>query len=182
MLAYIRNCIKKWTCEKDGSTAIEFAMIAIPFTFILIGIIELSLYFATTTVLHGATEGAARLVRTGQVQQTNGDPQAMFETEMCDLARLLIPCNKIQYEVITLNDFSDFANHPVQYDADGDLISNGFAAGDVNDVVLIRAIYRYPFITPLLGPILGEGTDHSKLILSTIVLQTEPYDFDGGGA
>ncbi len=176
MLCLLRQFMQK----KDGSTAIEFAMIAVPFTFILIGIIELSLYFATTSLLHGAAEEAARLVRTGQVQQAAGDPQQMFEDALCDHAAVFISCGDIKYEVITLDDFSDFSNYPVQYDANGDLIYNGFTAGGVNDVVLIRAMYRYNFMTPLLGPILGEGSSNSRLILSTIVLQTEPYDFEEG--
>ena len=174
----MHNLLKKWTKKEDGSTAIEFALIAVPFVFMLIGIIELSLYFATTSLLHGAAENAARLVRTGQVQQASGDPQQMFEEALCDHAAVFISCNDIQYEVITLNDFADFSNYPPQYDEEGNLVTNGFSAGGVNDVVLIRAVHRYNFATPLLAPILGEDGTSSRLILSTIVLQTEPYDFD----
>ena len=172
--------LQKWKSQDDGSTAIEFALTAIPVIMLLIGIIELSLFFAANNILHGATESAARLIRTGQVQQAAGDPQVMFEDALCDHASIFIPCNKIQYEVITLADFSDYSTYPIQYDLDGNLDSNGFAAGGVNDVVLIRAIYRYKFITPLMGPILGDGADNSKLILSTIILQTEPYNFEEG--
>ncbi|MGB1077420.1 MAG: TadE/TadG family type IV pilus assembly protein [Bdellovibrionales bacterium] len=172
------NFFKKWTKKEDGSTAIEFALIAIPFVFMLIGIIELSLYFATTSLIHGAAETAARLIRTGQVQQSLGDPQQMFEDALCEHAATFVNCNDIQYEVITLANFGDFENYPPQYDDDGNLITSGFSAGGVNDVVLIRAVHRYNFATPLLAPVLGENGGNSRLILSTIILQTEPYDFD----
>ncbi len=176
----MRNLFKKWRKQEDGATAVEFSLIAIPFVIIILGIIEISLYFATSSLLHGSAEEAARLIRTGQVQQSLGDPQTMFEEALCEHAAVFISCNDIQYEVITLNDFSDFDNHPPQYDADGNLVTAAFSAGGVNDVVLVRAVHRYDFTTPIIGSIIGDSGTNSRLILSTIVLQTEPYDFEGG--
>ena len=174
----MNKLFKKWRNGNDGATAIEFAMIAAPFMFLLIGILELALFFTATSLLHGASENAARLVRTGQVQQALGDPQQMFEDALCDHASVFIACDEIQYEVITLDDFSDFDNHPAQYDANGVLVPAGFSAGGVNAVVLIRAVHSYNFATPLMGHIMGTNGTTSRNILSTIVLQTEPYNFD----
>ncbi len=169
---------KKWTTQNDGATAIEFALISVPVVFLIIGIIELSLFFATSTLLHGAAESASRLIRTGQIQQAQGDPQTMFESALCDHAAIFISCAQIQYEAVQLDNFSDYDNYPVQYDDDGNLVSNGFSVGGVNDVVLVRAATRYNFATPLIGTILGEGGTMSRGILTTIILQTEPYDFE----
>lgn len=174
------SSLRKWQQEDDGATAIEFAMIVGPFIFLIIGIVELSLFFASTSILHGATEDAARLIRTGQVQQTAGDPQQLFEDALCDHASVFISCDNIDYEVITLDGFSDFENHPVQYDEENNFESAGFSAGGVNDVVLIRAIHTYNFATPFIGHLLGKDGSTERNILSTIVLQTEPYDFDDG--
>ena len=43
--------MKNWIGNTDGATAVEFALVAAPFTFLLVGIIELSLMFAATNTL-----------------------------------------------------------------------------------------------------------------------------------
>ena len=168
--------IRRWWRGEDAATAVEFALIAFPFFYLLVGIVELSLMFAAMSTLDAATNDAARLIRTGQVQQTNGDPQQMFEDVLCDKVSGFMPCSAIQYEVITMSGFSDFASYPASYDEDGNLQSSGFDPGSVDDVILIRAVYRYPFMTPLLGAAFADGPNNTKLIVTTVVLETEPYD------
>ncbi len=168
--------IRKWLRGEEAATAVEFALVAFPFIYLLIGIVELSIMFAGMSTLDAATNDAARLIRTGQVQQTNGDPQQMFEDLLCERASVFLPCSAIQYEVITMSGFSDFASFPASYDEDGNLQSSGFNPGAVDDVVLIRAAYRYPLMTPLLGAAFSDGPNNTKLMVTTVVLETEPYD------
>jgi len=167
---------KKWVKKEEGATAVEFALVAFPFIYLLVGTIELSIMFAATSTLDAATNDAARLIRTGQVQQTNGDPQQLFEDTLCAKASVFIPCSAIQYEVVTMSGFSDFASFPAGFDDDGNLISQGFNPGAVDDVILIRAAYRYPLMTPLFGHAFSDGPNNTKLMLTTVVLETEPYD------
>ena len=146
----MRNVFKKWFYDEDASTAVEFALVSFPFIFLLVGIIELSVMFAAMSTLDAATNDAARLIRTGQAQMS-ADPEDAFKQLLCDRASVFLDCNNIQYEVIHMNGFSDFASYPATYDEDGNLQSQGFDAGAVDDVILIRAAYRYPLLTPLLG-------------------------------
>lgn len=169
--------IKKWLKGDDAATAVEFALVAFPFTFLLIGIIELSVMFAAMSTLDSATNDASRLIRTGQAQMDD-DPQQLFEDLLCERASVFLDCNDIQYEVVTMNGFSDFASYPASYDENGDLISSGFDAGSVDDVVLIRAVYRYPLLTPLLSTAFSDGPNNTKLMVTTVVLETEPYDVE----
>ncbi len=60
----------KWGKNRDGATAIEFAFLAMPYLLLSLGIIELSLMFASESLLEGATSRAARTVKTGQLQQS----------------------------------------------------------------------------------------------------------------
>ncbi|HAJ89575.1 MAG TPA: pilus assembly protein [Rhodospirillaceae bacterium] len=168
--------VRRWWKGEDAATAVEFALVAFPFFYLLVGIIELSIMFAAMSTLDAATNDAARLIRTGQVQQTNGDPRQMFEDVLCGKVKGFIPCNAIQYEVITMDGFSDFASYPASFDEDGNLQSAGFDPGSVDDVVLIRAAYRYPLLTPLLGAAFADSPHNSKLMITTVVLETEPYD------
>ena len=39
-------------------------------------------------------------------------------------------------------------------------------------------VYTYTMMTPFIGQLLA-GPNNSRLFMSTIVLQTEPYEFEG---
>ena len=172
------RCVHHWFKSKTGSTAVEFALVAVPFTYLLIGIVEMSIMFAGSANLHSATNAAARLVRTGQAQQSAGNPEDVFRDRLCENVDILLDCSRLQYEVISMDGFGDFAMHQAQYDEDGNLISQGFDAGGSSDVVLIRVAYRYPFIVPIIGNLLADGNGMTKLLLSTVVMQNEPYDIN----
>ncbi len=175
-MRHIVGWVKEWARNDTASTAVEFSLVAVPFTYILIGIIEISLMFGAASVLNGATNDAARLIRTGQAQ-TSADPETTFRDVLCSSASALIRCNRLQYEVIAIPDFDSFANFPPNFNDDGDLQPQGFDAGGVNTTVLIRTAYRYQFMTPMLGEVLSDASNNSRLMMATVVLQTEPYEF-----
>ncbi len=169
--------LNKWVRRKDGATAIEFSMLFMPYLLISLGIIELSLMFLSASLVEGATDSAARLIKTGKVQQTSGDPEQMFRDALCDFATVLVDCNDMIIEVTTINSYSDFSDPT--YDSDGNLVPQPFDPGGSNSKVIIRVAYRYQMITPLVGPLLN-GPGGSTLFMSTIVMQSEPYEFQGG--
>lgn len=170
--------IKQWCRKRDGVTAVEFSLLALPLIVMVIGIIEISLMFTTQSLLDASTATAARLIRTGQVQQDGGNEE-MFREALCDFAEILIPCDDIQLQVQVLEDFgSAEETPPPEFDEEGNLEGQGFAAGDINSVILIRAVYQYSIMTPLMQPVLTNRADGTRLMISTIVLQNEPYEFE----
>ena len=154
----------------------EFSLVAFPFTYLLMGIVELSLMFAAMSTLDYATNSAARLIRTGQVQQSGASSEQLFKDTLCSYAAVFLDCGALQYEVIKMDSFSDFASYPASFDDDGNLMSTGFDPGAVDDVILIRTAYKYQLLTPLLSSAFSDTTNNSKLMMSTVVLETEPYD------
>ena len=46
------------------------------------------------------------------------------------------------------------------------------------DVVMIRTAYQYPIMTPLFQVMLTNNNGSTRTMLSTVVLQTEPYEFE----
>lgn len=170
--------MRTWTRDRRGTTAIEFSLVAIPFVIMMVGIIEIAILYTAGSLLEGSTASAARMIRTGQLQQLNPtNPEVVFRDALCANIRALVNCNNIQIEVVQLPDgFTDAGDYAPQFDEDGNLIVRPFTMGTSSDVVLIRTAYRYPFLTPLLSPLLG-GSAGSRLLMSTLVLETEPYDF-----
>lgn len=166
----------KWLLSTKGTTAIEFSLLAMPFVIFVIGIIELSLVFLGGAVLNGAVYDAARMIRTGQVQQS-ADPEVAFSEALCDHASLLLDCNQLEYQVETLESFSD-ADLSLQVDEDGHMIQAPFDTGGVSDVVIIRVTYLYPFMTPFIGNLLSDYPGNKKLLMATTVFESEPYQFE----
>ncbi len=169
--------IKQFIRKQHGVTAIEFAFVALPFFMMIIGILELGMYYASATVMEGATVSAARIIRTGQAQET-ADPVASFTNHLCSKVDQIMDCNNLQYEVINPpgSNFSEAADIQPIFDSDGNLQSGGFDDGEANEVVIVRAAYRFNFATPWLGNLLG-GTSRSALIMATATVRNEPYEF-----
>lgn len=175
----LRKLIAPWVRNKEGTTAIEFSLLAIPYVFLTVGIIEMAMMFTTASMLEAATGSAARMIRTGQIQQATNDPatqQNMFRDAFCEFA-VLVNCSQVQLEVINIGDFSSFGDFAPSFDGDGNMVSQGFDSGGVSDVILIRVAYRYTLMTPFIGNLLGESGTNSRLFVSTVVLQNEPYEF-----
>lgn len=170
--------ITYWRDER-GMVAVEFGLLAAPFFMLLMGLIEVSLSFAAGVVLEGASADAARLIRTGQAQ-TSADPEAMFRERLCDKVGIMLDCDSIQYEVIRVepNSFSGAQSYTPVFDDEGNLVSSGFSTGNSNDVVLIRTVYKYEFLTPYLGAMMtGSSGKNWVTHMATVVVKAEPYIF-----
>ena len=66
------SLLSRWRRDNSGATAVEFAIIALPFMLLMFGIMTVCLYFFTNFSLENAAWAAARSVRTGQMQQGTG--------------------------------------------------------------------------------------------------------------
>lgn len=171
----IKALWQRWWKDDDAATAVEFAIVGVPFVFIMIGLIEVSLMFAANSMLQDATSQAARVIRTGQAQLSGADPEQIFRDQLCYVANIFLDCGRVQYEVMPMGTFDDAGANQPTFDVDGNLVSQGFDAGTVSDVMLIRTVYYYPLMTPILGPLLADGPGQTKFMMSTMIFETEPY-------
>ncbi len=57
--------------DRSGSTAIEFAALALPFSMLVFAILESCIAFAGQEVMANATDDVARQLRTGQVRSVS---------------------------------------------------------------------------------------------------------------
>lgn len=165
-----------WIKREEGATAIEFAFLAFPFFIMLIAIIEISLLMANASILEGAANTAARLIRTGQIQQ-DADPEAMFQQALCNHARIM-DCERIQYMVTPLNNFGEAQDFEPSFDEEGNMEDEDFEAGGSSDIVMIRISYMYRLLTPLVSEFFSDYPNNQRLLMSTVVFETEPYEFE----
>lgn len=183
------SIIRRFFRGDDGITAVEFALVVAPFLWVLMAIMELSMAFAASTSLEGATLSASRMIKTGQAQSppSGMTSEDVFVNSLCDEAVVFLRCQDLKYQVVLLGDNSGFSNADnitVDFDQNGDIIDangnvgNSFNSGGISDVVLIRVIYHYEFMTPLMGMIFANNDLNAMTFISTVVLKNEPYDFE----
>ncbi len=63
-----RGFLARFLRDRSGSTAIEFTMLAIPFSLLVFAILESCIAFAGQEVMANATDAVARQIRTGQIK------------------------------------------------------------------------------------------------------------------
>ena len=169
--------------HEDGATAVEFAFFALPFAFIMMGMIEIGMMSTAGTVLQGATDESARLIRTGQAQES-GNAQQAFEDMLCDRVDLLMDCDDLNYEVIKIDENQGFGGASIDlslvqpvFDPNGELQSQGFDPGQENSLIIVRVAYNYPLMSPFVAPFFSDSGNNKRLLMSTAIIQNEPYDF-----
>jgi Flp pilus assembly protein TadG len=160
---------------KKGSAAVEFAMLAIPFFLLLYAVIDTSLvYFATQTLENGVST-AARQIRTGQAQAANMTQQ-QFRTMICNQITMLLACDA--HLGIDVRKFTSFGNVavPAALDANGNLTGNyQFNMGAAGDIVVVRAFYAWPVLTPNFGQSLVNMSNNSRLLTAAMAFKNEPF-------
>lgn len=164
--------------DQRGVTAVEFAIVAVPFLMMLFGIITVGLFFFTTFSLENAVERAARLIRTGQVQES-GMTTEEFKEEVCARAPAYVDCaGKLR---VNVQSFASFANivTPSCVDNGGNLVppaGTTYSPGDAGEVVLVTVCYEWELAGSLPFLSVGNMPNGSALIQASTTFRTEPYN------
>jgi Flp pilus assembly protein TadG len=177
MFSRVRAVSGRLRRDRSGASAVEFALIAVPFLTLLYGIVELALAFLLSTSLENATAQTARKIRTGELQNSGAANAAGFKKAVCDdLGWLAGECQSQLYiDVRTFQTF-DSVNMPQP-------VSNGefnpgaltFNAGGPNEIVVVRAYYQWKLFTPLISKAMQTLKNGSMLVVSTATFRNEPY-------
>jgi Flp pilus assembly protein TadG len=160
--------------DRRGSVALEYSILLLPAMMILFAIFEMGLVIFENSVVEGATRDAARRLRTGQVQ-ASADPAGAFRQAFCASLFSFYSCASFTFDVRTFADFTNISLPAPQFDAQGNVSNTQFAPGGAGAVTTVRVIYRHVFATPLIGSLMGAGSDNSLPIIATAVFKTEPY-------
>lgn len=177
--------MRRYKKNEDGSTAVEFALLALPFVLTVVAIIELAMYFATATILEGAVGDLSRAVRTGQIFDEGNidDMDELFTEILCEKSYIVTDCDSFQYEVIQINSFGDAGDVDLVLDEDGNFADpqNDLNNLDAGCIGVIRILYPYQFITPFFGDVFATYPNRVRVIIATTVVKTEPFNFDSAG-
>jgi Flp pilus assembly protein TadG len=174
--AFMPRILRRFARKNDGTAAVEFAFIAAPFLALVFAILETALVFFAGQVLETAAADSARLILTGQAQQSGLD-QAKFKEEVCKRIYGLFDCaGGLTVDVRTCSSFGTCdMSKPI--DANGNLnIDPQYAPGKSGDIVVVRLIYQWPVYVSLLGLNLSDLTNGQRLLMATQAFRNEPYE------
>jgi Flp pilus assembly protein TadG len=164
--------------EEKGATALEFAMIALPFLFLIMSMLELALVFLIYTTLENALSISSRTIRTGSLQSSGTPPTASaFVASICgNMGWLQSVCtSQLQVDVRTETQFSN----PTEPDpmSTGTFKSSAltFNPGTAGQIVLVRAFYQWPLIMPIMDAALSRSNNGVMEIVAATTFVNEPY-------
>ncbi len=171
-----------------GVTTIEFALVAVPFLVLVLGIMTVGIQFLALHSLENGVANASRQIRTGEAQ-TQGLTRGNFRQLVCDSAGSFIACdNRLVVHLQSATSFSGLTPPPACTTANGNLApASGSAAdalsaatGQENMKVLVLACYHWDegagFWQRMFNLLSPTPQTQGQIILSAAsVFQTEPY-------
>jgi Flp pilus assembly protein TadG len=164
--------------DESGSAAVEFAVIAPVFFFLMFVIAETALVFIAEQVMDNAVFETARLIRTGQVQGTMSTEE--FQTEVCNRMSVFVDCDGGDFylEVKAFGGFEELKNsmNASPTDEEEEFKDPGaFDFGEPSEVVLVRAYYQWP-TNAIFGSLsLKNMANGKRLIGSFAAFRNEPF-------
>lgn len=172
--------------DQGGTTAIEFALVALPFFLFAFGIMLVGLKYFTENSLEHAVESAAREIRTGQAQKA-GKTLKDFRDMVCEEAGTYISCDgKLVVHVQSADQWSDITPTPCL--TGGALTPSAGtgtdpladSSGNAEAVVLVTACYEWTMTQVFklggLGDSLADMSSGSSLVQAVSTFRTEPYN------
>lgn len=173
--------IRGFRKAKDGATAIEFALLAIPFFSLLFAILELAIIFFLSSTLSHAVSESGRLIRVGSFQ---GCGQAAFKHAVCSRMNAIGNCDKnLRIDVVsqpTFNAITLVAPPPPPTLVPGvpnPTIPNGqFVNTVAGSPVVVRALYYHKLLLPAeLTRLENVPGSQTHVIRSTTAFRNEPF-------
>jgi Flp pilus assembly protein TadG len=177
--------------DEQGSTAVEFAIISVPFVTMLLGIMSVCLYFFTTLQYENAVFQGSRDLRVGTYQQQlvgssyfgkTGDAlKTEFKKNICARVSDNATCMaRIRIMVQSRTAFGGLTE-PNCKDASGAMIDDttantNFNPGGASEFLLVTGCYSWEFGGKLPFFNIGNLSDGSFLVQSSYAFRTEPFN------
>lgn len=176
LAARLRARLRDYATDRRGATAVEFALIAAPFFFLIFALLEVCMIFIMSAVLDHGVAAAGRPLRTGAAQNAAMTPE-QFRDLVCSQMMGMIDCqHRLHLDVQTISGFQFTPiGSPINAAGLVDDEDFGFDPGGPNDIVAVRVFYEWNLITPLITKPLANLSGHRHLIQSNAVFRNEPF-------
>ncbi len=179
--ARTRQLLIRFRASRKGATAVEFALLAIPFLFMLMMLFEMAMVFWTRQVLQETTAQASRSILTGESKTLYTGSAAVqtaaFRDAICAKMSMAPDCgSRLFVDVQPLG-----ATFPAA------LAASMISGGAINpasfqmrpvaplEIAIVRVAYKMPTITAGFFSGMSKLTTGENVLQSVIAFQAEPY-------
>jgi len=169
---------RRYRKNRDGATAIEFAILAIPFFSLIFAILELSIVFFISSAMSHALSEAGRQVRVGNFQAC-GSADA-FKALVCSNMASIGNCDtRLRIDVVSGPSFSAITMADPDPD-DPDPMASAYTNTAANAPVVVRAQYYHNLALPSqLTRLENIPGTNVRRIDSITAFQNEPFPTPG---
>jgi Flp pilus assembly protein TadG len=171
-----KAAFRQFRNDENGTAAIEFAYVALPFFTVLFAIIEMAMFFLADQTFENAAQDSSRLIMTGQAQMSKMTSD-QFKTSVCSRLVALFDCpSGISIDVRNYQSFADVKlDDPIG--ADGKLRTDFvYQPGNQTDVVVVRVFYHWPLVIPALDANFASPKwGNERLMTATSIFRNEPF-------
>lgn len=155
--------------NESGAAAIEFALIAPVLFFTLLSLVEIGVLGMMTSSLDNAVVDVSRRIRTGSSDAATS--AAGFEDQICDaMGGVVTGCR--DRLTVSVQRFSAFSSAGAAAAA---APAGEFDKGGANDIILVKADYRWPLMTPFVATAYDRNAPLEVTIASRAAFKNEPF-------
>jgi Flp pilus assembly protein TadG len=170
-----RRNMRRFSGAQQGTTAIEFALIAPVFIALLVAIFETTLFLFAQANLQNAATQAGRLFMTGQAQNGNMT-QSQLQSTVCPMVQMIFNCGNLVIVVQSYASYSSASTSaPQLYNSNGTLSSGTFSPGSPGDLMVVQIAYPWSLVTGPLGFTLANQSNGTAEIMGVTAFRVEPY-------
>lgn len=172
-----RRGLRDLFARRDGAAALEFAIICIPFFWMIFGMAEFGAMSLVQSSLDNAVAQVGREIRTGAAQGT-GMSKTDMENKICtEINKIMtLSCSgQLYLDVDRYNSFANVGNGVPTNNGSIDQGQLGYTPGGPDEVILVRAYYEWKIFTPFFGAIFANMSNGKRLVVSSMLFRNEPF-------
>lgn len=169
--------------DREGSVAVEFTMLAIPFSMLVFAILETCISFAAQEVLANTTDDVARQMRTGQIRSIS---ETDLRKLVCGRLEIIVTsgCPGLKIDLRTLTSFNEGTKHSFKIDKGSNQVVLVYSGGNIGFTTqlgeagtknMLRVFYKWPVITDFMSKYISNMSDGTTLHFATMTWQNEPF-------
>jgi len=179
------NFLSRFSKKKEGSTAIEFALLILPFSALLFAIIETAVVFFISSTLGHALSETSRPIRVGDFQRDCSDTPERFKAAMCENMISIGSCeNQLSVDLVASADGKFNINllpplppeDPATPDEETPPLPSTYQTSAGGDVIITRARFHHRLVLPGNLTFLANRNGNIRVIESTTAFRNEPFE------
>lgn len=183
-LSRFGGLLRRFRNSQKGATAVEFALVAGPFFYVLACICETGLLLFTEYVMQNAVQEASRMVRTGQVTSTDGTllkTATQFKTEICDQVSAIVDCSgKVTVYVNNATTFAALETAlgdplAIGKKPDGTMSPTVYSPGGQLQAATVVATYDWYFAIPFMSFLGNIDSGKARRVYGFAIFRNEPF-------